>query len=900
MKNIILIVTILFASAFYCVAKGQNTVVIMVNNVQDSHYIEVITPSNIIENIQAEKSADWQMPFNFNIIKVINKSRSNILGIKISPFSGRNIIKLNPDTSRKIVDFDVREDVRKDETLWQKTNEITLEIIYKSNGIIGSPRLLKLYKKDTTVKEAKISINKYDYAPRRYPFYDALLLHKMLKNRDISPNDTSLLKEILCAYAGIPNDYTLGELRYIYKNNTFISEYLLRSVPMVVFGRYQSFEALEMANTNGKNKPVLTRMGSSIGGLNATVFADAFAKIIVKRFKQDLNELFFEKMKEDMAESVELTTLFPRTYGLLSQIDTEIYGFDKYIESLRQKIEEDLANTFANTTAFLETEKYKSAFDGNQPVRGFLMSVFQFADGLVQNKHPGDILENLHFNDAYDGTSEGQTLKANLQTARLLSMGLQDKAGNTSHYWVRGLDSLYLLFKGKDAGAAKIWLGLIHALAVDEDDPSVPIVFGNGTTLRDYINYLNTPSEDPFSDRAQDFISGLMQKVNEIERSYKSLNETKKQNEDGKVYWEQLAGLYENAIGLVKYAPKLQEVFDKDAAMPYNWHRGIFLAETLPRIYAEMKARQYHSAISHITELMKAADFRKLYLYKKNFDPKRDMDALNLNKQVLYQRVIKKKKTDKEIYAPLREYAPIFGKYIKVSEKQYRLIDSIFIYKKEEKTLSSVDYAAVDKFFKYGNFAAALVLAKTSDEVQSLLEATMSPPGSSRIKESGVVFGINSYLGLQGTVVHDKSMVSVSAPIGINLSINRLWKPKHRLIKESNFGKKIAPRNAQFLLSLVDLGGLTRWRLTNDTTTAPKITVNDIFAPGIYAMLGRFGGTPLNISIGFQTQPLLYRINSATIQYRENTRFRGSLNLSWDIPFWNITYRKRRNFERRD
>ncbi len=895
MKNIILIATIIFTSAFYNVVKGQDTVMIVVNNINK---IDVITPPSVAMGLQEDDKKEWQLPFNFSIIRIINNSGEKIQGIEIKPFTGRSILKINNDTTRRVIDFDVRADVKRDAQNWQKTNQLKLEIIYSKNGEPEN-KLIKIYRKDTTASVIKTFDNTVDTAKkaRRYPFYDALLLHNMLKGGGINPKDTNQLKEILSTYAGVPNSFTLGELRYIYKNNSFINEYLLRGIAMAEFGRFQNFEDIS-DNKSGNSKPVLTRLGSTIGGLNATVFADAFAKIIVKRFKQDLNELFFEKMKEDMAETVELTTLFPRTYGLLSQIDTEIYGFDKYIESLRQKIEEDLGNTLANTNAFLETEKYKSAFDGNQPVRGFIMTVTQFADGLVQNDHPGVSLENLNFSEAYDETDEGKTLKGSLQTIRLLSMGLQDSIHRSSSYWISGLDSLYLLFKGKDMGAAKIWLGLMHELAVDEDDPSVFIRYNDSTTLRDYINYLNTPSEDPFYDRAQDFIRGLMQKVNDIERSYKALNDTRKQNEDGKVYWEQLVGFYENAVGLVKYAPKLQEVFDKNAAMPYNWHRGIFIAETLPRIYAEMKARQYHSAISHVTELMKAADFRQVYLYNKKFDPTKD---INLNKQVLYQRIVKKKKTDKEKYAPLREYAPIFGKYIKVSKSEYRLIDSIFIFKKDEKMLSVVDYVAIDNFFKYGNFAAALVLAKTSDEVQALLEATMSPLGSSRIKESGVVFGINSYLGFQGAIVHNKGLVSVSAPIGINMSINRLWKPKHRLIKESHFGKKIAPRNAQLLLSIVDLGGLTRWRLTNnDTTTAPKITVNDIFAPGIYAMLGRFGGTPLNISVGFQTQPLLYRINSATIQYRDNIRFRGSLNLSWDIPFWNITYRKRRNYERRD
>ena len=66
---------------------------------------------------------------------------------------------------------------------------------------------------------------------------------------------------------------------------------------------------------------------SKVGNLNATVYADAFAKIIVKRFKQDMNALFFHRMKTEMERSLELKTLFPNTYSGLELIDKDIYVF---------------------------------------------------------------------------------------------------------------------------------------------------------------------------------------------------------------------------------------------------------------------------------------------------------------------------------------------------------------------------------------------------------------------------------------------------------------------------------------------------------------------------------------------------------------------------------------------
>ena len=72
-----------------------------------------------------------------------------------------------------------------------------------------------------------------------------------------------------------------------------------------------------------------------------------------------------------MDRSIELKTLFPNTYDGLRLIDEDIYVFNQYIEGLRQKMEEDLANIFANTTALLETDKYAKMFKGNQTARDF-------------------------------------------------------------------------------------------------------------------------------------------------------------------------------------------------------------------------------------------------------------------------------------------------------------------------------------------------------------------------------------------------------------------------------------------------------------------------------------------------------------------------------------------------
>jgi hypothetical protein len=306
----------------------------------------------------------------------------------------------------------------------------------------------------------------------------------------------------------------------------------------------------------------------------------------------------------------------------------------------------------------------------------------------------------------------------------------------------------------------------------------------------------------------------------------------------------------------------------------------MYIAEILPRIYAEMKGRQYNAAVQHFAELIRASDFRRIYL-----------DTV-LGKEIIINDSIIYKRTAPNKYEPIRAYNELFNNYVKINDKPFK-INNLYIHKNAQ--YQKVDYTYVEQFLKYGTFAASLALARSSDEVALLIESTMSPPGSSRTKDYGRVIGINSYFGFQGAKDRsDKFNMGVSAPIGINFSFNRKWKQSETFDKKQS---KIAPRNYQILFGILDLGALTSWRLTNDTSFAPKIVLGDIVAPGIFVMLGRIGGTPINISVGIQSQPRLFKINQDQVQYRKGQAFRFNVNLNWDIPFWNVTHKPRDYFK---
>lgn len=720
-------------------------------------------------------------------------------------------------------------------------------------------------------------VNAWSQQPPTFPIYTtALELADSIKayNRIKEPTGEQQLKmyAILGDYLLKTNQLTdiasTLDIQKAFRGNRFIWEALDKN-NFWEFGEPISISSKGFGLESVNNKSLL----SKVGNFNATIFADAFAKVIVKRFKQDMNALFFSKMKAEMDKSIELKVLFPNTYNGLNLINEDIYVFNQYIEGLRQKMEEDLANVFANTNQLLGTEKYTLLFKGNQTGRDFLTTVAQISDGMIKNEHPGHIIEKIHFTDAYD-EEEGRDLKAGLQIIQLVSAGFRSSIADSSHYWVHGMDSLNLLFKG-DAMGAHMWLGSLYQLAIDEKGQ--PITFKNGTTLRQYINLLYDKRDNFYNMR--NYVQGLIRRVNAIEMNFKDLKNADQQAE--KLHWDKVVSSYENILSLVKFAPSIKEIIDPQSSLPRTWYKGIYIAETLSRVYAEMRGREYHAAIQHIADIIQAVDARALYVKKGN-------NYVRIDTLASVYMVNTQKK-----WEAIKEYKSFLGTYYMDNQKPI-LIDKLFV---DDDTLGKkpADNFGLKKFIKYSSFAASMVLATTSDEVADLLESTMTASGGTHVKESGWLLAVNSYIGLQNTfrTKDTAGYFSISAPIGLNLSYGFKRRPKYTLSDMQSFGSFVAPHTIQLFASLIDVGAIAGFRFTNSTDSIPKLKLSNIFSPGLFLQFGRLFNSPLNVGVGYQAQPRLYAIKEEAI-FLKKFQYRFNINLSWDIPFWHLKYWEKR------
>lgn len=207
-----------------------------------------------------------------------------------------------------------------------------------------------------------------------------------------------------------------------------------------------------------------------------------------------------------------------------------------------------------------------------------------------------------------------------------------------------------------------------------------------------------------------------------------------------------------------------------------------------------------------------------------------------------------------------------------------------------DKQAASNSVIAQNRLAKYGSFMATVATAKTPDEVAKAIEAAALPVGSSRVKRETIFnVALNAYVGpyigyekIKGVDSGKINAYGITAPIGFSVS-----RGYSILFFNSNHRS-----SSSIFFSLIDLGAITAFRFTNDSTEkVPTIELKDIFSPGIFYSHG-FGRTPISLNIGYQVGPLLRRVRLDENEFGK-TYSRISVSLCVDIPVFNLYSRPR-------
>jgi hypothetical protein len=209
--------------------------------------------------------------------------------------------------------------------------------------------------------------------------------------------------------------------------------------------------------------------------------------------------------------------------------------------------------------------------------------------------------------------------------------------------------------------------------------------------------------------------------------------------------------------------------------------------------------------------------------------------------------------------------------------------------------------ATLDKllpiFQQYGGFAVSVAKAKSNQDLEQALEAAALPVGSYRIKRTsyknislnawaGGFVGEQHYPGTVPTSVNkDNVAYGFTVPIGIAYSWGAIAGKDNTGLKFKK-GDLNGVSNTIFL-SILDVGALTAFRLTQDSTaTLPDFKWQNVLAPGLFYVVG-FRKSPLSLGVGAQYGPQLRSItNDAAVTLPSAITFR--LFVGVDIPLFNF------------
>jgi len=335
---------------------------------------------------------------------------------------------------------------------------------------------------------------------------------------------------------------------------------------------------------------------SSIGGLNVASFADGLAKFLVKRFKGELTTVFFKRFKNDLEKSEELKTLFPQTYKVLMLVDSDVYQFNIYLNTIREAFIKDFAQLYPNLKKAEQLPVIRAYLDDpvHKEVKTFVNNAFFLIDQYANNTHPGDVIANYEpDNMIFSPDSFLQmNIRSSVKVLQLVSASV--RSVSKDHYWVSP-DSIIILMN--DPVARDIYFGLLmqknadckfHTLSGDQKfSELLGAAKGDIARINQYRKYVTDLAAS--AQEAGDYISSLqLKKKTEIDYN------------DYYRFFSSSLDIIEKGLSFTRLS-----VIRVDSALQNNINhyseKLINLARTAGDLYVDVRTKNYASAIINAT-----------------------------------------------------------------------------------------------------------------------------------------------------------------------------------------------------------------------------------------------------------------------------------------------------------
>ncbi|MEO8149050.1 MAG: hypothetical protein ABI723_15495 [Bacteroidia bacterium] len=604
---------------------------------------------------------------------------------------------------------------------------------------------------------------------------------------------------------------------------------------------------------------------TNIGNTDVTNFAAGLARFLAERTKEELNEAFFKKMKEQLNAYPELKTAFPTTASFLDIIET--YSYASVIQVLKEAFETDIQNlpenlySIKNLTSAAcnenlicgknikgedkkDCDKYKDCTLRLTNLENFFktmeghwvaLGMFSLKEG-IQSTNPAELLKSIASSTEFDNLKTASAklklyndynITSSIELSNLISQSLVSNEVN--QVWI-STNQINSLFNTKDA--FKIYLGLLLAKELKGDTKvefydSSPKLVSFGKILSDrYQTYTE------FEGLIKNIFSAYNATNNAVK---KMLAASEKSVEADPQALYDYYRTFTSSLKPIAHSPLLKTITGKDIGAGYDKVEQ-FLNPAVDIAY-HISTKKYSAAI---------------------YDASILLSALN---------ELKVTTTDEK------------GKVVEEKYDGFKIVTKSFL--------------------KYGTLISTVANAQTSEEVKKAIEASVLPVGSSSIKRnSNFSISVNAYVGGFYGRAYTHEMEYKYDSLMNPIDTNRIKK------NYQTFGL-YAPIGVSFnkgskcgwgvsvTAQLLDLGALVNFYLTEgDQTALPddfKIRLSNIFAPGVQLGIN-IPKTPLTLTGGFQYVPALYQTDqiSSSSEIIASNAVRWHIGLVVDIPLYNV------------
>ena len=659
-----------------------------------------------------------------------------------------------------------------------------------------------------------------------------------------------------------------------------------------------------------------------------TEMIDALAIYLAKRFKQEIALTLVDQFRKTLKNDRLLNDLFPETYKMFKS--GELFEMPSFGSAWNYAISKDFTNMLVNLShSTVIKEKI-----GDTILVNHLQNIIKLSSLINKQYSYVDAVSQMYYQN-----ESNNFFSKNIRSLQIINKELFD-TGKASQFWINAeslyalnepkLNLFYALLKEKYNND----LGVINAgdLSNPEMKPrirnmmsSMLVLLNNFQASRRNMMAIQGGATNVQASVYWDFLMSLFETLQSQQNMQLSPYVQKFINITNHCF-ETYAMLSEKnysgaALKLMDILPEIRDnnYVDLEAIC--------FSGGKLQKLVASSTYSQYVPVREQIDKLNKLV---KNYLFIRDFKKEVNEHSSDYRYLLNDQRIIQLKQQDKKLKmgafmtnllqrlnndsVSLHKKIDSTAKAIQALISRHKELNGVveirldFMANKilngpsaeSNKYILQSGASQFESIRKITGFLSDVVLAGNSKNLSQIIEKYALPPNSYKIKRhTRSSWDVNAYVGayIGGEVLtsgkHAISPVyGFSAPIGVSYSWGKTAKAKStdEKIFYSKKGNRVLKGNSVSVnLSLIDIGAVVSYRLTNDASKGlpQQVKWSQLISPGLHLRWG-IKESPICFSFGVQSTPQLRRLNTILPPVSAVRTYAGFF---FDIPLFNVSHR---------